>query len=111
MSTTYGEKEAEPMALQAGLTGMLPIGEKWSVHASFDTYRRADTDSYWLMGGEVNYMEMLAFRAGYAIRPDTEDGISCGLGLIFGMLVFDYAYSPKPSFDGGYHYITVGLRF
>ena len=106
-----GEDEAAPLAVQAGITGILPIAEKWNLHLSADAYRRADTDAQWLFGGEVNYMEMLSFRAGYAIRPDTEDGISCGLGLSFGMIVFDYGYSPRPAFGGGDHHITVGLKF
>lgn len=106
-----GESEAAPAALQAGVTGVLPIGDKWSIHASVDLYRRADTDMYALFGGEVLYLDMLALRAGYAIRPDTDDGISCGLGLSFGMIVFDYGYSPKPAFEGGYHYLSAGLKF
>jgi hypothetical protein len=56
-------------------------------------------------------METLALRVGYAARPDTEDGISAGLGVTFGMISFDYAYSPKKAFDGGYHYLTLGMRF
>lgn len=106
-----GEDETAPMALQAGITGILPITENWNIHASADAYRRADTDPYWLFGGEINYADILGFRMGYAIRPDTEDGISCGLGLNFGMIVFDYGYSPRPAFEGGQHYITVGLKF
>jgi len=106
-----GEDEVAPMALQAGLTGILPITENWNIHASADAYRRADTDPYWLFGGEVNYAEILSLRVGYAIRPDTEDGISCGLGLSFGMIVFDYGYAPRPAFEGGLHYVSIGLRF
>ena len=26
-------------------------------------------------------------------------------------VTFDYAYSPKKAFDGGYHYLTLGMRF
>lgn len=106
-----GEDEVAPMALTAGLTGIIPFGDSWNVHISADAYRRADTDPYWLFGGELNYHDILALRMGYAIRPDTDDGISCGLGLNFGMIVFDYGYSPRPAFDGGEHYISVGLRF
>ena len=107
-----GEKETAPMALQAGLSGIIPIMEKWSVHASADAYRRADMEEpEWRFGGEVNYREFLALRVGYAIRPDTENGVSGGIGLTFGMLVFDYGYSPKPALEGGYHYLTLGLKF
>lgn len=113
-----GESETAPMALQAGLTGILPISEffglqsLWNLHLSADAYRRADMDEpEWRFGGEINYMETLALRVGYAARPHTEDGVSAGIGLNFGMLVFDYAYSPKKAFDGGYHYLTLGLKF
>jgi len=106
-----GADEVAPMALQAGLTGIIPITERWNIHASADAYRRADTDPYWLFGGEVNYANILSLRAGYAVRPDTEDGISCGLGLVFGMIVFDYGYAPRPAFEGGQHYVSIGLKF
>ena len=113
-----GEKETAPMALQAGITGILPIARliglqsEWNLHLSADAYRRADMDDpEWRFGGELNYMQTLALRIGYAARPDTEDGVSAGIGLTFGMIVFDYAYSPKKAFDGGYHYLTLGLKF
>ena len=105
------EKEAAPLALQAGVTGFIPILDRWMVHLSVDAYRRADTKAQVLIGGELVYFDMLSFRMGYAIRPDTEDAISGGLGVTFGMVVFDYAYSPRPAFEGGNHYIAVGVKF
>ena len=105
------EKEAAPLALQAGVTGFIPILDRWMVHLSVDAYRRADTKAQVLIGGEVVYFDMLSFRMGYAVRPDTEDAISGGLGVTFGMIVFDYAYSPRPAFEGGNHYIAVGVKF
>ena len=113
-----GERETAPMALQAGVTGILPIAKlfglesEWNLHMSADAYRRADMqDPEWRFGGELNYMQTLALRVGYAARPDTEDGISAGLGVVFGMVAFDYAYSPKKAFDGGYHYLTLAMKF
>ena len=118
MGNYDGEKEHAPMALQAGITGIVPIAELfnlasiWNIHLSADAYRRADMeDPEWRFGGEVNYMETLMLRIGYAARPDTEDGVSAGIGFNFGMIGFDYAYSPKKAFDGGYHYLTLGLKF
>lgn len=111
MGDYNGESESEPMALTAGVTAIIPVISNWNVHLSADAYRRADTDAYWLFGGEINYLETLALRVGYAIRPDTDDDVSCGIGIIFGMFTFDYGYSPKPAFDGGYHYLTLGLKF
>ena len=118
MSDYDGEDETAPMALQAGITGILPIAKffdlqsNWNLHVSADAYRRADMqDPEWRFGGELTYADLLAFRMGYAARPDTEDGISAGLGVAIGMAHFDYAYSPKKAFDGGYHYLTLGIRF
>ena len=37
------EDEYAPMALQAGVTGVVPFSEKWALHLSADAYRRADT--------------------------------------------------------------------
>ncbi|MCF0221413.1 MAG: PorV/PorQ family protein [Fibrobacter sp.] len=106
-----GVDEAAPMALQAGVTGFIPVAEKWSAHLSVDAYRRADSRAHWLFGGEVLYRDMLAFRLGYSIRPGTKDGLSCGLGFSYGMIVFDYGYSPRPSFEGGDHNVSIGLKF
>ena len=39
------------------------------------------------------------------------DELAKRLGVTFGMISFDYAYSPKKAFDGGYHYLTLGMRF
>lgn len=104
--------ESAPMALQAGITGILPLFDRWEIHASADAYRRADyEDPEWRFGGEVTYLEFLMLRVGYAIRPQTEDGISCGIGMTFGMIVMDYGYSPRPAFEGGNHYLSLGLRF
>lgn len=103
--------EYAPMALQAGVTGFLPFAERWELHVSADAYRRADTDPQWLFGGELEYAEVLMLRMGYAVRPDTENGISCGLGFTFGMVVFDYAYAPRPAFEGGNHYLSLGMKF
>ena len=83
-----------------------------TVHLSADIYRRADMDDpEWRFGTEIAYQEFLLFRAGYALRPHTEDGFSAGLGFSFGRIVFDYGYSPRPSVGDGNHYLGLGLRF
>jgi hypothetical protein len=113
-----GEHEAAPMALQAGVTGIVPVSSLlgleslWEVHVSADAYRRADMDdSEWRFGMEVAYQEFLLLRAGYAARPHTEDGFSAGLGFTFGRIVFDYGYSPRPALGDGNHYLGLGVRF
>lgn len=113
-----GEHEAAPMALQAGATGVVPVSSLlgleslWEVHVSADAYRRADMDDpEWRFGMEVAYREFLLLRAGYAVRPHTEDGFSAGLGFTFGRIVFDYGYSPRPALGDGNHYLGLGVRF
>lgn len=113
-----GEHEAAPMALQAGITGIVPVSSLlgleslWEVHVSADAYRRADMDDpEWRFGMEVAYQEFLLLRAGYAARPHTEDGFSAGLGFTFGRIVFDYGYSPRPALGDGNHYLGLGVRF
>lgn len=116
-ATAYDEaNEYTPRALQAGITGMIPFSEKWDLHISADAYRRADTSPQWLFGGELSYAQILKLRGGYAIRydsdfPETESGISCGLGIVFGMIVFDYGYSPRPDLESSNHYLSIGLKF
>jgi len=113
-----GESESAPMALQAGVTGTVPVSalfgleSLWEVGLSADLYRRADMDDpEWRFGMEVAYQEFLMLRAGYAVRPHTEDGFSAGLGFTFGMVVFDYGYSPRPALGDGNHYLGLALRF
>lgn len=115
-ATEYNDQEeTPPMALQAGVTGFLPVIDRWALRLSADAYRRANTEAHYLFGGEVLYAETLAFRVGYAVRPDfdfeSESRISCGLGFVFGMVVFDYGYSPRAAFDGGNHHLSLGLSF
>lgn len=110
--------EAAPMALQAGVTGIIPLGRLlnleslWDVHVSADLYRRADMEDFeWRFGGEIAYQEFLVLRVGYALRPETEDGFSAGIGFTFANIVFDYGYSPRPTIGDGNHYLSVGVRF
>ena len=113
-----GAHETAPLALQAGITGIVPVARifnlesLWEVHLSADIYRRADMDDpEWRFGTEIAYQEFLLFRMGYALRPHTEDGFSAGIGFAFGMVVFDYGYSPRPALGSGNHYLGLGVRF
>ena len=113
-----GAHEAAPLALQAGVTGIVPVARifnlqsLWEVHLSADIYRRVDMDApEWRFGTEIAYQEFLLFRAGYALRPNTEDGFSAGIGFSFGGIIFDYGYSPRPALGDGNHYLGLGVRF
>ena len=113
-----GAHEAAPLALQAGVTGIVPVARifnlesLWEVHLSADIYRRAGMeDPEWRFGTEIAYHEFLLLRAGYALRPETEDGFSAGLGFSFGGIIFDYGYSPRPALGDGNHYLGLAVRF
>ena len=54
------EKDAAPLALQAGVTGFIPILDRWMVHLSVDAYRRADTKAQVLIGGLIIHFANLA---------------------------------------------------
>ncbi len=102
--------EVPPTAVQAGLTGMYPITKIFDLSLHADLYRRADSDMYGLFGGEMTYRKILTLRAGYAVRPDTDDGVSGGLGIRFGQIHVEYAYAANPTL-GGDHHISIGLQF
>lgn len=103
--------EVPPTALQAGVSWTLPsILSIFDLTLSSDLYRRSDSDIQGLFGAELAYKKILVLRAGYAIREDTEDGVSAGLGLRFGRINAEYAYATNPTLDGNHH-ISIGLRF
>lgn len=106
------EDNYPPMALQAGITGIIPINNSWKFKISADAYRRTDVKNQWLFGGELSFYEILTLRMGYAIRPEADDNtVSCGIGLAFSMIVFDYSYQPHPELDAANHFFSVGLKF
>lgn len=106
------ESNYPPMALQAGVTAIIPFHGSWKFKASADAYRRTDSENQWLLGGELSFYEILTLRIGYAFRSEADDNtVSCGVGLAFSMIVFDYSYQPHPELDAANHYFSVGLKF
>ena len=110
VSEYESEEESAPMALQAGISGSIPIMNAFDLAVHADAYRRADYDAEWRFGSELLYKKALAFRIGYAYRGETKSGVSAGLGLVFGRVQFDYAYAASPTLDGN-HLFNLGLSF
>jgi len=109
--TSYeSEHEVPPTALQSGITALIPKLYIFNVALHADLYRRADSDMHFLTGLELAYHDILVLRMGYALRPDTEDGLSGGLGIHFGKIEVEYAYAANPSL-GGNHHLRLGLKF
>ena len=103
-------KESAPLGLQAGVTGNIPLYERFDLALNADVYRRADYDPEWRFGSELRYKKVIALRAGYAFRGDTDGGVSGGIGLNFDTFEFGYAYDAHPAV-GGYHHFNLGIRF
>lgn len=109
--TAYDSKhEVPPTALQSGVTLQIPNVSIFDFALYADLYRRADSDMHFFSGLEIAYLKILVLRVGYALRPDTEDGVSGGLGVCFGGISVDYAYEANPSL-GGNHHLRLGLAF
>lgn len=109
--TAYDSKhEVPPTALQSGITLQIPDVSIFDFALHADLYRRADSDMHFFSGLEIAYLKILVLRVGYAVRPDTEDGVSGGLGVCFGGISVDYAYEANPSL-GGNHHLRLGLAF
>ncbi|HHX15595.1 MAG TPA: PorV/PorQ family protein [Fibrobacter sp.] len=104
------ESETPPTALQAGIAAVIPILSIFDFMLYADAYRRADTESQWLFGGELSYKSTLVLRSGYSLRPDTESGLSAGIGICFDLFSVDYAYQSRPAIKGN-HLLSLTVRF
>jgi hypothetical protein len=104
------EEESPPTALQAGVSAKLPIASLFDFFVYADLHRRADTEMQWLFGGELNYKKVLVLRGGYSLRPDTESGVSGGIGICFDLFSIDYAYQSRPALEGN-HVLSVTVFF
>lgn len=64
------------------------------------------------LGGEFFYNRLLAIRFGYKIQSaDNAQNISAGVGLFWGSLNFDYAFTPFKYNLGTAHSISVKFKF
>ncbi|HQB65792.1 MAG TPA: hypothetical protein PK616_07870, partial [Fibrobacteraceae bacterium] len=88
----------------------LPIASLFDFFAYADLHRRADAEPEWLFGGEINYKKILVLRGGYSLRPDTESGVSGGLGICFDLFSIDYAYQSRPALEGN-HLLSLTVFF
>lgn len=97
----------------------LPTVVKAGCHTSIRSLIVA-VDGDYAMAGEMSYgigteysiMKMLAIRAGYNTRADTNKltGLHCGLGFILAGMTFDYAFIPYGDI-GSSNVLSVGMKF
>ena len=105
-----GNHRVPPTAVQSGVTGTFALNQIFDLAMSADLYRQADSDLMAMAGAEFMYRKMLVFRAGYAYRPDTDDGVSGGIAVRIDRVNVEYAYATDPTLDGNHH-INIALRF
>ncbi len=67
------------------------------------------SQSYVKVGGEIFYQELLALRAGYFAGADAR-GFSAGLGVVYDLFSFDYAYAPLLADLGNTHTLSLSIR-
>ena len=63
-------------------------------------------------GVEHVLMDMVAIRAGYNTRADTNEltGLHCGLGFMIRAITIDYAFVPYGDI-GMSHIISIGMKY
>ncbi len=110
VSAYESAKESAPLGLQAGISGKIPCTEIFDLGLHADIYRRADYDPEYRFGSELLYRNTLALRAGYSLRGETDSGVSGGIGILFGSIELDYAYSARPAVEGNHH-LNLGIHF
>jgi long-subunit fatty acid transport protein len=97
----------------------LPTVVKAGCHTSMRSLVVAVDGDYALAGGmsygagmEYNVMKMLAIRAGYNTRADTNKltGLHCGLGFNWEGMSFDYAFIPFGDL-GTNNVLSIGMKF
>jgi hypothetical protein len=74
-----------------------------------DVSKPVDSDVHPAFGVEYAFSNSLSLRAGYDIRPDTEDAITLGASVSLAALAVDYAYVPFEELEATHH-ISVSLR-
>ena len=67
------------------------------------------SQSYAKFGGEIVYQDLLAVRAGYFAGADAR-GISAGMGVVYSLFSFDYAFAPLLADLGNTHTLSLSIR-
>ena len=67
------------------------------------------SQSYVKFGGEIFYQDLLAVRAGYFAGADAR-GFSAGLGIVYSLFSFDYAFAPLLADLGNTHTLSLSIR-
>jgi hypothetical protein len=112
VSELRSEKSTLPAILRVGPAYSLEIESMDSriILAADELYIFPERSSYLNVGGELFFNQTLAARAGYQFGSEGR-GLSTGVGVHYGIVNLDYAYSPFSSDLGNAHTISLGLNF
>jgi hypothetical protein len=109
-ATFVSEAFPLPRTLRAGAAYRRPIAALQGSALLTTEYRKArGEDGRFHVGGELDYREWLALRAGLKFGYDEQD-VSFGLGVARGRLRFDYAVLPVGANLGTSHFFSIGAK-
>jgi len=98
-----------PRTIRAGAALQRGLGEKAKGVLSAEFRQARGDDSRFHLGGELEYKDRVALRAGAKFGYDDES-MSFGLGLIQHRFHFDYALVPFSSNLGTTHFVSINAR-
>jgi len=90
-------------------TNLSSINSDLILQAGYQKYTATD-DNHIHIGSEIIYNKSLAFRGGYITGYDSK-GLTAGLGLLWGSINFDYAFTPFEYGLGNAHTISLTYNF
>jgi hypothetical protein len=103
-----------PTELSVGSLYSIPVENLKSeivVGLEYQNYTK-ENDSRFNFGGEFFYNNLLALRIGYRLQSsDNARNLSAGVGLFWGSLNFDYAFTPFKYNLGTAHTISIKFKF
>ena len=106
-----------PLLFRVGVAADIVKTESIKLTTAIDAVHPNDQTEYLNLGGELNWMDLLFFRAGMnsLFEEKTEKGLTAGVGLNYRVMQtlavrFDYAYQDFGRLKNA-HYFSIGVKF
>lgn len=109
MSTLDNETTALPARITAGLSSGYEQGSSLKFIWATDVGKYLNSGSFFRLGGEMTFNDMLSLRGGYRQNSENSSGITAGIGISLNRYTFDYAYLPFDFNLGDTHQISFGI--
>ncbi len=109
-ATFVSESFPLPRTIRAGAAYRHALGASGNSALLTTEYRKArGDDGKFHVGGEFGFRDWLALRAGAKFGYDDQD-LSFGMGVVRGVIRFDYAILPIGSNLGSSHFFSIGAN-